>query len=102
MNSTGFCSWLILLWSMVVLIQNVSILKNVALFYCLGTKTELTLIGGGCCLLGLCTCIISVRAVAPRIALGIKPDLSFIEDNMNLNIEASWHAVQPLHALIKF
>jgi len=55
-----------------------------------------------CCLLGLCTCVTSVRAVAPRIASGIRPDLSLTEDNMKLKVEASWYTIQPFHVLIKF
>lgn len=42
-----------------------------------------------------------VRAIAPRIASGIRPDFSLTEDNMKLNVEAGWHAIQPLLVLIK-
>lgn len=48
------------------------------------------LLGGVCCLLGLCTCVTSVcQSCCSRIASGIRPDLSLIEDNMKLNVEAS-------------
>lgn len=54
-------------------------------------------------LLGFCTCVTSVcQSCYSKVTSGIRPDISLLEDNMKLNIEASWHAIQSLHVLIKF